>query len=189
MWVLYAPNSAKPHRRQVGLARFAVFRPSGGPGWFNDDPVVAVLAASAAFALASTSAAGAVTPIRGSYSGATAAGQPFSMVIKSKKAGSRLRPKFKRISSVGDVMAAVPVSCNSGENRNEPVGFPGPLHVGRKGRFGVTGIAQSNDGDRVTTKVAGRFTGRRRVSGTLSYRGGFGGEFCSGAITWTARHT
>jgi hypothetical protein len=148
--------------------------------------VVAVVAALAAFVLASASATGAVTPIRGSYSGATTADEPFSMVIKTKKAGPRLRPKSKRIASVGDVMSAVPVSCNSGENRSERVGFPGPLHVGGSGRFGVTGIAQSNDSDRVTTKVAGRFSGRRRASGTLSYRGGFAGEFCSGAITWTA---
>jgi hypothetical protein len=148
--------------------------------------VVAVVAALAAFVVASASAAGAVTPIPGSYSGTTAADEPFSMVIKTKRVGPRLRPKFKRIASVGDVTAAVPVACSTGENRSEPVRFPGPLHVGRKGRFGVTGIAQSIDGDRVTTKVAGRFTGRGRASGTLSYRGGFAGDFCSGAITWTA---
>ena len=146
-----------------------------------------IVAALAAFVFASASAAAAVIPIRGAYSGATAAGEPYSMMVRTKKTGPRRRPKLKRKASVGRVMAAVPVSCGSGENRSEEVGFPGPLHVGRKGRFGITGIAQSIDGGRVTTKVAGRFTGRRRASGTLSYRGGFAGEFCSGAITWAAK--
>jgi hypothetical protein len=146
--------------------------------------VAGIVAALAAFVFASASGAGAMIPIRGAYSGATAAGEPYSMIVRTKKTGSRRRPKRK--AKVGRVMAAVPVSCGSGENRSEQVGFPGPLRVRRNGRFGVTGIASSIDGGRVTTKVAGRFMGRRRAAGRLSYRGGFAGEFCSGAITWTA---
>ena len=67
--------------------------------------------------------------------------------------------------------------------------FPGPIAVERNGRFEVVGWSQStiND-DRVTTRVSGRFTGRRVASGRLKYRGGFGGEFCSGKVTWTATH-
>ncbi len=146
--------------------------------------VAGIVAGIVAFVFASASGAGAVIPIRGAYSGATAAGEPYSMTAWTKKTGPRRRPKLKR--KVGRVMAAVPVSCDSGENRSEEVGFPGPLRVRRNGRFGVTGTASSIDGGRVTTKVAGRFTGRRRAAGRLSYRGGFAGEFCSGAITWTA---
>ena len=143
------------------------------------------LAALTALVLASAPAAGAAIPIRGAYSGTTAAGEPFSMVVATKKTGPKLRPKVKRRARVGFVTGAVPVSCNSGPDRSEEVGFPGPLAVKRDGRFAVTGVGQSSDG-RVTTKVAGRFTARRMASGTLSYRGGFAGEFCSGAITWTA---
>jgi hypothetical protein len=86
---------------------------------------------------------------------------------------------------VGHVTAAVPVSCNSGPGRSVEVGFPGPVEVKRNGHFSRTGVAQSSDG-RVITKVVGRFTRRRMASGTLWYRGGFAGEFCSGAITWSA---
>jgi hypothetical protein len=146
--------------------------------------VAGIVAAFAALVFASASAAGLVIPISGAYSGATAAGEPYSMTVSTRKTGARRRPKRKV--SVGGVMAAVPVSCSSGENRSEEVGFPGPLNVGRNGRFGRTGTAASIDGGRVVTKVAGRFTGRRRASGRLSYRGGFSGEFCSGAITWKA---
>jgi hypothetical protein len=107
------------------------------------------------------------------------------MVVATKKTGPKLRPKVKRRARVSFVTGAVPVSCNSGPDRSEEVGFPGPLGVKRNGGFAVAGVAQGNGG-RVTTRVAGRFTGRRMASGTLSYRGGFFGEFCSGAITWTA---
>jgi hypothetical protein len=145
--------------------------------------VAGTVAALAAFVFASASAAGEVIPARGAYAGATAAGEPYSMIVRTKKTGPRGRPKRK--TSVGDVMAAVPGSCDTGENRSEEVGFRGPLHVGRRGRFRRTGVSQSID-SRVKMKVAGRFMGRRRASGRLSYRGEFAGEFCSGAITWTA---
>jgi hypothetical protein len=146
----------------------------------------ALLTALGALLAASPPAADGVTPVGGAYSGATAAGVPFSMSVEVKKPGPKLRPRFKRLASVGHVRAAVPISCRSGEQRSESVGFPGPLHVGRIGRFGVRGIARSRDGERVTTKVTGRFTGRRKASGTLSYRGGFDGEFCKGEVAWKA---
>lgn len=143
------------------------------------------IAALAALVVAAAPAAGAVIPIRGAYSGTTTAGESFSMVVSTKKTGPRLRPKVKRTARVSFVTGAVPVSCNSGPAHSEEVHFPGPLRVKRNGRFAVTGVAESGSG-RVTTKAAGRFTGRRTASGTLSYRGGFAGEFCSGAIAWTA---
>src|SRR5919106_1006805 len=134
--------------------------------------VAGKVAAPPPLAFSSPSPPGAPPPLPRAYSGATAAGEPYSMIVRTKKTGSRRRPKRK--AKVGRVMAAVPVSCGSGENRSEQVGFPGPLRVRRNGRFGVTGIAESIDG-RVRTKVAGRFTGRRRAAGRLSYRGGVSG--------------
>jgi hypothetical protein len=127
-----------------------------------------------------------VVPVRGAYSGKTAAGEAFSMVVKTKKAGPGKRREVKRTAGVGAVDAAIPITCNSGPGRSEEVGFPGPLEVGRNGRFGTKAFSQQIDGDRVNMTIAGRFTGRRVASGKLTYRGGFDGEFCSGAVKWAA---
>jgi hypothetical protein len=148
---------------------------------------IVTVAALATLVLASAPAAGSVVPVRGAYSGATIAGETFSFGVVTKKAGPKLRPEINRLAWVRGVLGAVPISCNSGLRRSQEIGFPGPLQVGRNGRFGVAGVARQLDGDRVITRVDGRFTARRVASGRLSYRGGFDGEFCSGKVRWTAK--
>jgi hypothetical protein len=142
----------------------------------------------AALVLVAVPVAGAAIPIEGTYSGATAAGEPISMRVsvnvKPKRQADGTREKVRRV-LVKAVMSAVPISCNSGSARSEAISFPGPLQVKGDGRFSRTGVGTGPAG-KVTTKVAARFTGPRVASGTFTYRGGFFGEFCTGAVAWTA---
>jgi len=146
--------------------------------------IIAVIAAFVPVS-AAAGAAGPVIPRAGDYSGTTAAGEPLSFEVETRKAGPKLRPRIKRLAWVGFLRGAIPISCNTGPDRSASAGFPGPLGIGRKGRFARKGVGSSTAG-RVITWVTGRFTGRRRATGTLTYRGGFNGEFCSGRTTWTA---
>jgi hypothetical protein len=150
--------------------------------------IVASIVGLIALLLAAVPAAGAAVPIRGDYSGTTAAGAPFSMNVSklvTRKPGSDGRKVKVKRTLVGFVKGAVPISCASGEQRSQEVGFPGPLHVKTEGAFSRTGIGSGGNG-RVTTKVVGRYTGKRAASGSFTYRGGFFGESCTGEIAWTA---
>ena len=145
------------------------------------------LTVALALALAAAPAAGAAIPRHGTFTGTTAAGEPVSFAVGGKTTRSRKRPKPRRLTWVSFVKASVPVTCRIEGAHSEEVSFPGPLGVGRKGRFARAGFSHG-PGNRVyvTTRVFGRFTSKRRASGTFSYDGGLAGEFCEGKVAWTA---
>lgn len=139
-----------------------------------------------ALAPAAAGAAGPLIPVQGHYTG-TAAGEPFSMRVSTKKTGPKLRAKgINRTAETHFVEAAIPISCDSGASRSEDIRFPGPLGI-RRGRFRATAFSKSTvKSNWGTMRIIGRFTTRRKVSGTLTTRSAWAGEYCAGSTTWTA---
>jgi hypothetical protein len=109
------------------------------------------------------------------------------MRVSTKKTGPKLRAKgINRTAQTHYVEAAIPISCDSGASRSEDIRFPGPLGI-RSGRFRATAWGESTvKSNWGTMRIIGRFTTRRKASGTLTYRARWDGEFCSGSTTWTA---